>query len=196
MGKVRRRSSPFALSLIAGVVLCSMTTLSSPSGATGASTKHSTLVPLVVAGPGGFFSDTKDETSGGRTGVINFNEASSADCSPTDLNRHQWVGSVLRYFDNNTADPETYVILCVTQFQSAQGAVANRNYLVAHGGSSRLRSAPIPGAYLNWSGPANIIYFSKGVYFVFVVGVDESKVAKGLAIASNVALRQYRRLPS
>jgi hypothetical protein len=169
--------------------------VASPSGAVAAHSKVPTLLSLVVPGPAGFASDATDETGGGPTGKIGFNEATSADCDPAGLTRGQWVGSVLRYFDNNPADPETYVILCVTQLRSARAATANRNKVTD---TFDFEATPaglrIPGSKMTNVGPAWQFAFSRSNYFVWVVGVSATNQLKGLAFATNVVRREYVRL--
>lgn len=195
MSNVRRLSPWIIGTLVAGLITVTLPLVSATSGATNSHAKTPTLLSLVVSGPAGFVSDSKDQTSGGATGRIQFSEATFTDCDPAGLTHGIWVASVLRYFDNNPADPESYVILCVTQLRNASDAVKNRNAVAALGGSKAPASIHVPSAHLNTVGPANQISFSKGNYFVWVVAVDLTSLPKGLAIASNVALREYARLP-
>jgi hypothetical protein len=174
------------------MVLLTLPILGATSGAAG---KAPTLVSLTVAGPSGFKSDPTDQTSGGRTGRINIGEASSADCDPTTLSPAQWVGSVLRYFDNDAARPDSYLILCVTQFRTVHEATAAQSRILALDGSSAIRLKDIPDAYLHATGPAEQISFAKGVYLVHVVSTDLEGTAMGLTLGQNLTAREYARLP-
>jgi len=169
--------------------------VATPSGAVTAHSKVPTLLSLVVPGPAGFDSDATDETGGGPTGKIGFSEAASADCDPAGLTQGQWIGSVLRYFDNNPTDPETYVILCVTQLRSAKAATANRNRVAALDFASAPAGLHVPGAHMRNVGPGWQFAFSRSNYFVWVVGVSATNQLKGLAFATNTVRREYARLP-
>jgi hypothetical protein len=183
--------------MVAGIVLLALPTFGTPSGALTSHAKAPSLLSLVVGAPGGFKTESKDLVSGGRTGSINISEASSADCDPTNLGGGQWVASVLRYFDDSTAAPQTYEILCVTQLKTAHEATANRNRLLAAIGSSAIALTDIPGAYLHAVGPAEMIFFAKGVYLVRVVSTDVTpqSTALALTIGKVLAHREYVRLP-
>jgi hypothetical protein len=186
------RHSIVVNTVLSAVLAAILTTTIATSS--GAANKAPSLASLTLPSIAGFSSDKTDQTGGGPTGSINFNEASSADCDPTALNRKLWVASELRYFDNNRAEPETYVILCVTQFRTAAAAAANRKSLVGLGGSKQLTTVPIPGTYLKVVGPANILYFVRGDYFVYVVSLNLTTEAMSLPLGTNVAHREYLRL--
>lgn len=183
------------MALVTGILLLTVPSFATPSGAVSAHAKVPTLLSLVVPGPAGFASDAADQTSGGPTGRIGFNEADSADCDPVGLTRGQWVGSVLRYFDGNPADPETYVILCVTQLRSAHAATLNRDKLTD---TREFEATPaglrIPGSKMAEVGPAWQFTFAWSNYFVWVVGVSATNQLKGLAFATNTVRREYVRL--
>jgi hypothetical protein len=193
----RRYAFKLGAGFAAVALLVSLATDSTPSGAVSSHTaKHRTLLSLVASAPAGFASDKTDQESGGPTGRINFDEASSADCNPAAMSRSQWVASVLRYFDNNPADAETYLLICVTQFRTGHDASVNRSHVGALRRSKELASVHEPGVYLETVGPAQQIFFSKGNYFVWIVSVDLSSVAEALALGSNLAHREYVLLPT
>ena len=194
--RIRLPAFKFVIGLTATALSFPMLIAPTPSSAASShSVVHRTLVSLVVSAPAGFTSDGVDQDSGGPTGSINFNEATSADCDPTALSRSQWVGSVLRYFDNNPADAETYVLLCVTQLRTSHDASVNRARVGALGASTVLASAHEPGVYLHTVGPAQQIFFSKGNYFVWIVAVDVPSAVRALSLGTNVAHREYALLP-
>jgi hypothetical protein len=188
----RRYSTVASAALVMGMVFLTIPLLGAPSGA---ASSPKTLVSLTVTGPNGYKTDPTDQTSGGRTGQITIAEASSADCDPTTLSPGQWVGSVLRYFDKNPARPQSYLILCVTQMRTANDAAAVRARLLTAIGSSVIRLKDIPGTYFYATGPAEQIFFAKGVYFVRVVSTDLAGTAMGLTLGQNLTAREYARLP-
>jgi hypothetical protein len=190
----RRHLTVAIAASVMGMVLLSIPLLGAPSGAVSAQ-KAPSLVSLTVGAPSGYHTDPTDQTSGGRTGRININEASSADCVPTSLSPAQWVGSVLRYFDKDAARPQSYLILCVTQMRTANEAAAVRTRLLTLIGSSAIRLKDIPGTYLHATGPAEELFFAKGVYFVRVVSTDLVGSAMGLTLGQNLTAREYARLP-
>jgi hypothetical protein len=191
-----RRTSFFAtVALVTGTFVLAPSYIALPSSALTVHSKVPALSSLVVPGPAGFASDATDETGGGPTGRIGFNEADSADCDPVGLTHGQWVGSVLRYFDNNPTDPETYVILCVTQLRSAHAATVNRNKLTdTRDFGATPAGLRIPGSKMTNVGPAWQFTFSRSNYFVWVVGVSLTNQLKGLAFAANTVRREYARL--
>jgi hypothetical protein len=165
-------------------------------GATSGAANSPTLVSLTVAGPSGFKSAAVNPTTGRRTGVINIVEARSAGCDPTTLSASQWVGSVQRYFEHDTARPQASLILCVTRMRSANDAAAIRSRLLAAIGSSAISLKDIPGAYLHaTSGTVEEIFFAKGDYFVRVVSTDPAGSAMALTLGQNLTQREYVRLP-
>jgi hypothetical protein len=153
------------------------------------------LQSLVVSNFSGFTSESTDRVGGGPTGKINFNEAKSADCDPAGLSRTQWVSSVLRYFDNSSADPETYLLLCVTQLRTAHDAAVNFQRVSAISKPSGSLGTQAPGALHHSVGPANQIFFAKGDYFVWIVATSLSPTVKALVLGTSLAHRQYIKLP-
>ena len=193
----RRHSTVATAALVAGMVLLTFPLLGAPSGAASSHlSKASSLVSLVVSGPTGFKSEPVDPTNHVRTGRINIVEARSAECDPTSLSPNQWVASVQRYFDKNPARPQSSLILCVTQFRTANQATANRNRILSAIGSSIVKLKDIPGAYLHTSGSAEQIFFAKGDYFVRMVSVDPAGSAMALTLGMNLAHREFVRLPA
>jgi hypothetical protein len=150
---------------------------------------------LTVAAPSGFKSAAVNPISGRRTGVINFAEAGAADCDPTTLIASQWVGSVERFFEHDTARPQATLILCVTQFRTANDAAAVRTRILNAIGSSAIRLKDIPAAYLHASGTSEEIFFAKGAYFVRVISTDPVGSAMALTLGQNLTQREYNRLP-
>lgn len=191
----RRHSTVATAALVMGMVLLTFPLLGAPSGAASSHlSKAPSLVSLVVAGPSGYTSEARDPTNKFRTGRINLSQASSTECDPTTLSAGQWVASVLRYFDNNSARPQSTLSLCVTQLRTANEAAAVRNRLVAVIGSSVIKLPDIPGAYLHAVGSAEQIFFAKGVYFVRIVSTDTVGTAMGLTLGENLAHREYVRI--
>jgi hypothetical protein len=187
----RRHFTVASVALIAGMVLLTVPILGATSGA--ASTA---LTSLVVAGPSGFKSAAVNPTTGQRTGVISIAVARSADCDPTTLSASQWVGSVQRYYEHDTARPQASLILCVTQMRTSSDAAAIRSRLLAAIGSSAISLKDIPGAYLHASsGTAEEIFFAKGDYFVRVISTDPAGSAMALTLGQNLTHREYARLP-
>jgi hypothetical protein len=191
----RRTSSLAAGALVTGILLLSLPSFATLSGAVSARSKVPSLTSLVVPGPAGFASDATDETLGGPTGRIGFDQADAPDCDPLGLTHAQWVGSVLRYFDKNPSDPKTYVILCVTQLRSARAATANRNKLTdTYDFEATPAGLRIPGSKMTQVGPAWHFAFTVSNYFVWVDGLSASNQLKGLAFGVNVTRREYVRL--
>jgi hypothetical protein len=166
------------------------------------------LDSLVATTPSGFTAEATDKNGGGRAGSIGIAEASSADCDgvgQTHLQQDRWTASQLRYFDNNPTYPTTYVLLCVTELDSASDAAQDQEQLLTqeHGSLGGLPApAPfsvpgIPDAAGFVVGAARQIFFAKTKYFVFVVSASASPsgLAAGQSLVTNEALAQYQRLP-
>jgi hypothetical protein len=196
MKKYIFRQSSIIEVVAAGVILISLQFLGVPSGASNARlSKAVSLQSLVVSNVSGFTSESVDKVGGGPTGRIDFNESTSADCDPSGLTRSGWVASELRYFDNDANDPETYLLLCVTQLRTAQDAVVNRKEVIALGGASQSSAVHVPGAYVHAVGPAVQIFFIKGIYFVWIVATTLSSNVKALPLGATLAHREYALLP-
>jgi hypothetical protein len=193
----RRHSSVASAALVMGLVLLTFPLLGATSGASSSHlSKAPSLFSLTVAGPSGFVSAGVNPTTGRRTGAINIVEARAAGCDPTTLSASEWVGSVQRYFEHDTARPQAALILCVTQMRSANDAAGIRTRLLAGIGSSAIRLKDIPGAYLHaTTGTAEEIFFAKGIYFVRVVSTDPAGSAMALTLGQNLTQREYLRLP-
>src|SRR5271155_1448591 len=194
---LRRHSSVATAALVVGLVLLTFAFIGATSGAASSHlSKAPSLVSLTVAGPSGFKSAAVNPTTGLRTGVIDISVAKSASCDPTTLSASQWVGSVLRYYEHDTARPQATLILCVTQFRTANDAAAVRSRLLTAIGSSAITLKDIHGAYLHaTSDSAEELFFAKGVYFVRVVSTGPAGTAMALTLGQNLPQREYVRLP-
>jgi hypothetical protein len=193
----RRTAFRFGMGSAAVTLLLSMTAVSTANGGESShSVKQRTLISMVASAPAGFSSDRVDQDSGGPTGRIDFDGASSADCNPTAMSRSIWVASVLRFYDNNPTESGAYVLICLTQFRTTNDANVNRTRVAALRPSRHLASAHEPNVYLETVGPAQQIFFSRGKYFVWIVSVDLSSTAKALALGSNLAHREFLLLPN
>ena len=204
----RRIGWPAVVALAAGLSACG-TSGGSPAGSSPTTTAPQPVAALVAPTPTGFRAEATDKDSGGKTGSIGIAEAASADCdgvAVTDLRQERWSASELRYFDDDPAYPDTYVLLCVTRLGTASDAERNQEQLVgARSGSIGGLPAPtpfsvsgIPGAAGFRVGPGSEISFAKGRYLVFVVGagVSSAGLAAAGTLATDLASAQYRRLPS
>jgi hypothetical protein len=192
---IRRHSTLITATLVVGMVLLAFPLLGTASGAANSHAKTTALASLTVAAPSGFKSAAVNPTSGRRTGSISFAVAGSAGCDPTALSASEWVGSVQRYFEHDSARPQATLILCVTQFRTAAYATAIRTRLLTVIGSSAVRLKDIPGTWLHASGTSEEIFFAKGVYLVRVVSTDPVGSAMALTLGQNLTQREYNRLP-
>lgn len=157
--------------------------------------KSVSLNSIVVSTMSGFQTEPTDKVGGGRTGRIAFSEVASADCDPSGLTRAAWEASVLRYFDDSTLAPQTYLILCVTQLRTSGEAVANRNRVLALGEASQSAAVRLPGTFTRAVGPALQLFFAKGSFFVWIVATSLSAKVKVLPLATSLAHREYMMLP-
>ena len=71
------------------------------------------VVPMLL----GFISQATS-LSGGPTGKIGFNEATSSDCNVGDPQSLSWLASELRYYDDSPRYKDTYELLCVSEFKA------------------------------------------------------------------------------
>ncbi len=180
----------------------------SPAPSTSTVQASSSLDSLVVATPTGFKSEMTDMVSGGPTGSIGLNEATSADCDSGQVLKDHWVASELRYFDDDPKYATAYLILCVTQLGSPADAAANQAQVVAlteHplGGFPALRRfsvSHVPGAVGVFVDSISIVqvFFAKGPYFVFVAGAALSQPGRAAVrgLANDTAIFQYEDLPA
>jgi hypothetical protein len=129
------------------------------------------LSKVVMPTPKGLISD-RTSLSGGPTGRIGFDEATSSDCNVSSSLHSDWLASQLRYFVSSIQSPQKYLLVCVTLMKTGSSArtdvqkFADNPYLTAK------PFAPIPGARVQQTGPATLIAFAVGQYFVFVAGLD------------------------
>jgi hypothetical protein len=77
-----------------------------------------------------FVSEKIDKIGGGRTGLLDFSAAHSADCDPELLSKSHWIGSNLAYLDESQKYPKTRILICVTKLTSNEDAVSNFKLVV------------------------------------------------------------------
>jgi len=182
---------------VALTIAVSTVAVLSSSSVAFATTKASvgTLSTTVMPTPKGLISD-RTSLSGGPTGRIGFNESTSSDCNVSSSLHSDWTASQLRYFVSSIQSPQKYLLICVTLMKTSASAkanvqkVANNPYL-----TSKMPSfAPIPGARVQLTGPATLIVFSVGQYFVFVGGLDLTATgAASVHFVETSAIAQYHR---
>lgn len=160
-----------------------------------ATTKPSvgTLSKVVMTTPKGLISD-KTSLSGGPTGRIGFNAATSSDCNVSNSLHGEWIASQLRYFVSSIQSPQKYLLVCVTLMKTSASARANVQKFADNPYLTTKTFAPIPGARVQQTGPATLIAFAEGQYFVFVAGLDLPETgAVSVHFADTSAITQYHR---
>ena len=154
------------------------------------------LRPYIVPGYSDFVSEPKDETSGGATGNIGFDEADSADCDPGLQGRSEWVASFLEYFKHspspnpNIQSQSAYMTVCVTELMTQADASQNS----ANWDSKQTMPVHIDLSFLAPNtaifyqvGLAYTVFFAKYNFLVAVVSVDETDAALGKTFALSMA---------
>jgi hypothetical protein len=193
--------------LFSVVLFAACGTSGTASPTTSAASALSSISALVVSPPG-FTSEKTDAVGGGQTGSIGIDEAESADCDSGQVRQDHWVASELRHYDNDPSYPQTYLLLCVTQLGSPTDASSNQAQVVgaiehppaALPAPVTFPVSDIPGAVGDFVGGGHAIaqiFFSKGPYYVFVVGTGLSPTGAAAAqtLANRLAATQYQDLP-
>jgi hypothetical protein len=171
----------------------------SSAGPTGA-VSLSTTKPMkeFTVSLSGFVSEST-AMGGEKTGVVSFEGATSADCGVSHSLRVSWKTSVLHYFDKSSAYPNTYEMICLTQFKSSAASQSNVAELTAKMKSSKAAHEKsyaefIPGGATAQEGHTTFIWFARGQYSVFMTGGN--RMTDNAAFYTGViAIAQYGLLP-
>jgi hypothetical protein len=191
------------------------TTPESQTGLVNTSGAPNSMLPYIVRVYSEYVPEPTDETSGGPTGSIGFNEAESADCDAELSRQSEWVASFLEYFKHspnpnpNSQSQSAYMTVCLTELKTQADASEDSAKLASQLARELPGAAKPVHVELDFLAPntalfyqvglANTVFFAKYNFFVLVVSVDETNEMYGKSFGVNMAGAEsflFNRAPS